>query len=212
MNESLIFCRIPYLLDCQTRPEPKHINPQLCVCMFIFHKSCHRVVFTLIIWVWSVQLCASVTCWYVRLRCAHSCSHCAPVCVVSPRANEAELQFNLRREGIISFLVVMEMRCLSLTQWIVESDALMVWEENSLTYIQAGAESWELKLFDFMPCFFLFSFFFLPHHVGFSAVNEWFVRFTWCVAFECVCGVVGVFVFICHVIESTSATVYYLIN
>lgn len=79
----------------------------------------------------------------------------------------------------------MGMRCLSVTQWIEESDALMVWVENGLTHIQAE-ERGELKLFDFTPCALLL--FFLLHHVGFSwgvCAPEWFKRITFAVHFGC---------------------------
>ncbi len=114
-----------------------------------------------------------------------SVSACVCVCVCdSPRANEPEFELNLCREGIISSLVVMEMRCLLLAQWIVDSDALMVWVENSLTYIQAGAERAELTLISCHVLFFFFSSVYVvsPYGIvlGGCAVRESFIGFTWC--------------------------------
>lgn len=102
--------------------EPKRTNSQLYVFTLLitrgadfrsFSLSCAR----------SVQLCTSnlLICLQYARKAAHIvrlpvCVRLSVfslyVCVVSP--NEAE--FNLRREGIISFAVVMEMRCLSVTQ------------------------------------------------------------------------------------------------
>lgn len=176
----------------QQSREPTHINPQLCVCMFkLLNPHVMNIYSNFIIC--SAQLSAS-NLLILSSSNAPTAAH-LPLRVVPPRANEAEFEFNLRWEGIISFLVVMEMRCLSLTQWIVESDALMAWVQNSLTYIQTGVdrerdESWSS---DSMP----WVVFMLSCRIFWKVVViKW-----WCVACECVCvcGIVGVFVFTCHV-------------
>lgn len=99
--------------------EPKRTNSQLYVFTLLITRGADFRSFSLSC-VRSVQLCTSnllICLQYARkaariVRLPVCVCLSLSVCVVSP--NEAE--FNLRREGIISFAVVMEMRCLSVTQ------------------------------------------------------------------------------------------------
>lgn len=124
-----------HLLDCRTHREL--ISP-LCVSSYWYKATLILKIDTLL---WSSVSAPSntvrLTCWYVRLQ------HAAHIVwrLQIAKWSWITFQFTLGKKGIMSFLVVMEMRCLSLRHWIVESGALMVWVDNSVTCIQKLRES-----------------------------------------------------------------------
>lgn len=184
MNESVIFRRITDLLDWTRRCRAALWLICMALLLIYLHlMSCFNLFSDSIIGVWSVQLCACnlLICQAPVYGTEQFISVCVCVRVCCCHQEQMKLKSNLICAGKVSYPFWLSWKWdASHSQWIVESDALMVWVENRLTYIQAGAErEGELKLFDFMPCVcpcFLYS---CRIFWGGCAVNEGFLSILW---------------------------------